>query len=225
MVGNWYSFTSDALQNLWQGFLNFIPAIIGAIVVFLIGWFVAILLGQLVTRILDLIKLNKLFARGQWDEALEKAGIKANVTGFIGAIVKWVLVLVFLSSAAKILNLPEFTEFLNKVVGYLPNVIIAALIFVATVIVSDIVERTVRAAVERVRVGYGQLVSAIIKWAIWIFAILAILIQLKVAASLMQTIFTGFIAVIVISCGLAFGLGGKEVAGDILKDFYKKLKG
>lgn len=193
--------------------------------VFVIGWLVAVAIGKLVIKILDLFKINQLFARGQWDEALEKAGIKANVTGFIGAIVKWVLVLVFLAAAAEILGLTQFAGFLNQILGYLPNVVIAALIFVATVIVVEIVEKVVVVSLERISPASSHMVGIVVRWGIWVFAILAILLQLGIAAGLVQTLITGLVAMLVISTGLAFGLGGKEVAAGVLQDLMKKLRG
>jgi len=225
MILDWYSVTIDALQNLWQGFVEFVPALIGAIVVFGIGWFISVFLGKIVAEILKKIRFNQIFEKGNWDEALAKADIKVDASAFIGAIVKWVFVIVFLMAAVEVLGLKEFAGFLGNILGYLPNVIVAAFILVVTVIITDILEKVVRAAVESIRVGYGQIVAAIIRWSIWIFAILAILIQLRVAPSLIETLFTGLVAVIVIAAGLAFGLGGKEIASDVLRDLYKKLKG
>jgi hypothetical protein len=225
IVQTWAQTTTYALQNLWQGFLSFIPTLIGAIIVFIIGWFIAIGIGKLIAEILTRIKFNQLFEKTGWKEALEKAELKVNAAEFVGAIVKWVLVIVFLLAAVEILGFVQFADFLRSALAYLPNVIVAALIFVVTVIVVDIVEKLVRAAVEGVKVGYGHLVSAIIKWSIWIFAILAILHQLGIARPFMETLFTGFVAMLVISLGISFGLGGKEVAAEILQDLRKKLKG
>lgn len=225
MILDWYSVTYEALQNLWQGFLSFVPNLIGALVVFIIGWFIAVGVGKLVAKILEKIKFNQFLEKTGWRGALEKAGIKIDGAGFIGAIFKWVLVIVFLLAAVEILGLVQFADFLADVLNYLPNVIVAALIFVVVVIIADIVEKLVRAAVEGTKIGYGHIAGLIVKWSIWVFAILAILVQLKVAPALMQTFFTGIIALIVIAGGLAFGLGGKEIAGEILRDLQRKLKG
>jgi small-conductance mechanosensitive channel len=224
MVLDWYSVTIQALQSLWQGFLGFIPVLVGAIIVFVIGWFISIGVGRLITEILKKVRFNQLFEKGGWKGALEKAEIKVDAAGFIGAIVKWVLVIVFLLAAVEILGLGQLAGFLGKVLSYLPNVIVAALIFVITVIVVDIVEKVVRVAVESIRVGYGQMVSAIIKWSIWIFAIIMILYQLGIGRPFMETLFTGLVAMLVISLGIAFGLGGKDVAAEILQDLKRKLK-
>ena len=224
MVLDWYYVTIQALQNLWQGFLSFIPVLVGAIIVFVIGWFVSVGVGKLITEILKRIKFNQIFEKEGWKSALEKAEIKVDASGFIGAIVKWILVIVFLLAAVDILGLVQFAGFLKSVLAYLPNVIVAALIFVVTVILVDIVEKVVRAAVESIKVGYGAMVSAVIKWSIWVFALLAILHQLGIARPFMETLFTGLVAMLVISLGIAFGLGGKEVAAEILQDVKRKLK-
>ena len=225
MVFDWYAVTIEALQGLWQGFLKFIPALVGAILVFVVGWFISIGVGKLIAEILKKLRFNRIFEGGIWKEALEKAEIKVDAAGFVGAIVKWVLIIIFLMAAVEVLGLSGFAGFLGNIVGYLPNVIVAVFIFVVAVIVVDLVEKVVRAAVESIRVGYGHLVGVIVRWSIWIFAILAILIQLRVAPELIQTLFTGFVALIVIAGGLAFGLGGKEVAGEVLQGLYRKLKG
>ena len=222
---DWYSVTFEALKGLWQAFLMFIPKLVGAIIIFIIGWFISVGIGKLISEILKRIKFNQIFEKGVWKDALEKAEFKIDASGFIGVICKWILVIVFLLAAVEILGLAQFADFLVKVLAYLPNVIVAALIFVVAVIISDILEKLVRAVVEGVRVGYGQVVGAIVRWSIWVFAVLAILIQLKIAPALLQSLFIGFVALLAIAGGIAFGLGGKEVAAELLQNLKKKLKG
>lgn len=225
IIQNWASITLDALKSLWRGFLGFIPNLIGAVIIFVVGWFISAGVGKLVEKILVKLKFNKIFEKSSWRQALEKAELKVDAAKFIGAIVKWVLVIVFLLAAIEILGLYQFAGFLQGVLAYLPNVIIAALIFVVTVILVDIVEKIVRASVEKAKIGYGNLVSLIVKWSIWVFAILAILSQLNIAQSFMKDLFRGIVGVIVITCGLAFGLGGREIAAGILGDLRKKIRG
>ena len=225
VITDWFDTTVLALKNLWVGFIDFIPNLIGAIVIFLIGWLIAIAIGKLVAEILKRVRFNRIFEKGGWKLALERADIKVDASAFIGAIVKWVLVIVFLSAAVEILGFKELTLFLTSdVLPFLPNVIVAAFIFVVAVIIADILEKVVRATVEGTRVGYGALVGAIVKWSIWIFAIFVILSQLRIAESLVQTIMQGIIALIVVAGGIAFGLGGKDVAAEILQDLRNKLR-
>ncbi|OHA76019.1 MAG: hypothetical protein A3I38_01635, partial [Candidatus Wildermuthbacteria bacterium RIFCSPLOWO2_02_FULL_47_10] len=152
-VLDWYSVTLSALQRLWEGLINFIPQFIGALVIFGVGWIIAVGVSRLVSELLKRVNFNQLFDRGGWKEALEKAEIKVDASDFVGAIFKWVLVIVFLLAAVDILGFRQFAVFLQNILGYLPNVIVAVLIFAVTVVVVDIVEKIVRAAVGGVRIG------------------------------------------------------------------------
>lgn len=225
IVGDWYSTTAKALLDLWGGFISFIPKLIGALIIFLIGWFISIGVGKLIAQLLRKIKFNRIFEKGGMKTALEKAEIKVDASGFIGVIFKWVLMIVFLLAAVEVLGLIQFADFLTEVLKYLPNVVIAVLIFAVAVIIADILEKVIRAAVEGIKVGYGHISGVIVKWSIWIFAILAILYQLQIAKELVQVLFTGIVALIVIAGGLAFGLGGKEFAANILQSIKRKFQG
>jgi small-conductance mechanosensitive channel len=225
LVQTWAEATTLALSKLWEGFWAFVPNLIGALIVFIIGWVVAQGIGKLVAEILNRIKLNQFFERTSWKTALEKAELKVNPSEFIGAIIKWILMIVFLLAVMEILGLVEFADFLKSILAYLPNVVIAILILVVTIIVVDIVEKIIRATVEGIKVGYGHLVSTVVKWSIWVFAILTILQQLKFEVAnwvfeLLKIVFIGIVAMVAI----AFGLGGKEMAAEILQDLRKKLK-
>jgi small-conductance mechanosensitive channel len=224
MVQDWTTVTLQALQNLWQGFLNFIPKLIGAIVVFVIGWFVAVWIGKLVAEILRKLRVDKIFEKTKWEEAFEKAEFKMKMSDFIGGIVKWVLVIVFLLAAVEILGLTQFAAFLRTIVAWLPNLVVAAAIFVVAVIIADIAEKLVKAIVGKMNVRYVSLVGSIVKWAIWIFAILAILAQLGVAPEIIQILIGGFVALVVISCSIAFGLGGKDLAREFLEGLRNKFR-
>lgn len=221
---DWWTTTVDALENLWIGFIDFIPNLVGALVVFIIGWVIAVAIGKLVEEVLKRVKFNRIFEKGGWKTALEKADIKVDASSFIGAIFKWVLLIAFLIAAVQILGLNQLRDFFVDVLNYLPNVIVAAFILVVAIIIADILEKVVRAAVEGTKIGYGQLVGAVVKWSIWIFAIFAILLQLGIAEDLVKTIIQGIVALIVIAGGIAFGLGGKDVAGEILQDLRNKLR-
>jgi len=224
MVQDWTTVTLQALQNLWQGFLNFIPKLIGAIVIFVIGWFIAVWVGKLVAEILRRLRVDKIFEKTKWEEALEKAEFKMKMSDFIGGIVKWVLVIVFLLAAVEILGLVQFAAFLRTIVAWLPNLVVAAAIFVVAVIIADIAEKLVKAIVGKMNVRYVNFVGSIVKWAIWIFAILAILAQLGVAPEIVQILIGGFVALIVISCSIAFGLGGKDLAREFLEGLRNKFR-
>lgn len=229
MILDWYTVTMTALQDLWRWFLGFIPNLFGAIIIFGIGWFISAGIGKLVAGILTKLKFNAIFERGSWKSALERANFKVNAAEFIGVLFKWVFAILFLMVAVEILGLTEFTYFLQNVLGYLDNVIIAALILVVAVVVIDLVSKVVVAAAEGSKFSRAYIAGEVVKIALWIFAILAILRQLLVAPELVDILFSaivyGVIAFLVISLGLSFGLGGKDTAAEILADVKRKLKG
>ncbi|MDD2731727.1 MAG: hypothetical protein PHI53_00855 [Candidatus Pacebacteria bacterium] len=223
-VFDWYTTTVNSLMDLWGGFIEFVPRLIGALVIFIIGWFISVIIGKIVAEVLKRIKFNKIFEKGDIKGALDRAELKVDASSFVGAIIKWILVIVFLSATVEVLGLVQFASFLNDVLSYLPNVVVAVLIFVVTVIITDITEKLVRAALESTKIGHASWGGAIAKWSIWVFAIFAILYQLQIAPGLIQTLLQGIVGLLVVSFGLAFGLGGKDVAAEILGNLKKKLQ-
>ncbi|MDO8618423.1 MAG: hypothetical protein Q7R49_00600, partial [Candidatus Daviesbacteria bacterium] len=159
------------IQPFLQGLVSFIANLLLAVIVFVIGYLISVGIGKLVTEILKSVKFNKLFDKEGWRTALQRAKIDVSPSDFIGAIFKWVFVIVSLLVSVDVLGLNQFSGFLNNVLGYLPSVVGATLIFVVAVIISDIVEKLVRVSVERIKVGHGYLAASIVKWSIWIFTI------------------------------------------------------
>lgn len=220
----WYTITAEALLDLWRGFINFLPELIGALLVFLVGWLVSVFLGRAVTQLLNRLKLNQFFERTGWSEAFRRADLKVDLSEFLGAIVKWVLVFAFLLAAVEILGFLQFASFLTTVLAFLPNVVVSVLIFAVAVILSDISQKVLVAGVEKAKIGYGKAIGLFVRWAIMVFALLAIMVQLGIARQMIMTLFTGLVALLVISLGLAFGLGGKEMAAETLRGLRDKLR-
>lgn len=215
------------IQPFLQNLVDFVANLLLAIIVFVIGYLISIGIGTIITEVLKSVRFNKLFEKEGWTKALQRANISVNPSEFIGAIVKWVFVIVSLLIAVDILKLAQFGMILSEVLNYLPNVVVAALIFVAAVIISDIVEKIVRVAVERIKVGYGYIASSIVTWAIWIFTIFLILDQLLPKNTLIETLYTaiiyGIVFAVSLGIALAIGLGGKETAAEVISDMRRKI--
>lgn len=223
MIKDWSTITLESLQAAWQGLLLFLPKLLGSIIVLVIGWFIAIGLGRLVAEILKQLKFNKIFERAGWKEALDKAELKVDPSEFIGAICKWILVIVFLLASVEILGFVQFADFLKSVVAWLPNLIVASAIFVVTVILTDILEKIIKAGVKKMEVGYADFLGMAVRWAIFIFAGLAILLQLGITPTIINTLVMGFVGMIALALGLAFGLGGKDAAARLIEDVKEKI--
>jgi len=225
---DWYKITEETIRSFGLQFIMISVKIVLVLIFFLIGWFISLGIGKLIAEILRRLQFNHIFEKGNWKEIFEKADLKIDAAEFIGDIIKWILVIVFLTISVGLLGLTDFSDILKKVVNYLPNVFIAVCLFVATVLIADILEKVVVVSVAGSKFPYSEAAGTIVKWAIWIFAFFAILERLIPEPNLFQFLFSSFIQgityMIVIAVGLAFGLGGKDIAADILKDIRKKIK-
>jgi len=207
-------------------FASFLPSLLAALIVFFVGWAVSVAAGRLVEKLLVMLRINQAFEhlRG-FRSAIERAGLALNIPLLIGEIVKWFLIIVTLLAATDILGLNEISSFLTSVLLYIPNVVVAALILTIAVVLANFVYRTVEASITAAGFESARMVAAVSKWAIIVFALLAALTQLNVAVTLIQTIVTAFFAMLALAGGLAFGLGGKELATKWLKKLETDISG
>ncbi|TET84106.1 MAG: hypothetical protein E3J36_02305 [Candidatus Nealsonbacteria bacterium] len=214
----------EIFQSFWQNLTQISPSIFWAILVLFIGWFVSKWIGQVAAAFLSKIRLNQVLKRMGLEEALTKIDARLNAPKFFGEIVRWFFVILFLMAASEIFGLAQFSQFLGKVISYYPNIFIAALIFVVAVFLADFSQKIVVGTLEKEKITYSRFLGRAIRWAIWLFAILAILYQLRITPSLILAILIGMVATISIALGIAFGLGGKDLAAKILKELEEKFK-
>ena len=213
-----------SFQNLWGGVIGFAPKLIIAIIVFVIGLLVASIIGKFVDKIISSLRVDSAFKSVGVDEMLHKGGFTLNSGHFIGGLVKWFLVIVFLVASLEILGLSQVTDFLkNVVLGYLPNVIVAALILVVAAFIAHAMQRIVVGSAKAAGAPSTHFLGGLTKWSIWAFAILAALYQLGIAGAFAQTLFTGFVAMVAIAGGLAFGLGGRDAASKYIEHLRKDI--
>jgi len=213
----------DSFGELWKSFFSFIPTLLAALIVFIVGWLISIFLGKLANRIICGIKLDLLLTKLGAKKALAKAKLKLDSGKFFEELVKWFFIIVFLMTTVDILGLREVTLFLKSILFYLPNVFIAAIVLLAATIVSSFVYRLVRASADAAGLASSGAVAGIAKWSILIFGFIMALVQLGIATTLIQTIVIGLIAMVALAGGLAFGLGGKDQAARVLERLRQDL--
>lgn len=221
---NWGNIVFSSLEIIWTGFVNFIPGFISALVIFSIGLIIAVGLAKATRRLIDALRIDSMLEKIGFRVSLEKAGLKLDIGYFVSELVKWFLIIVFLLAAAKILGLERISLFLDNVRMYIPDVIIAVFILLASLVVATFLEKVVQAVVLASNFSHALFLAAVTKWSIFIFAIFAALTQLGVAPNLIGTFFTGFVAMIAIGGGIALGLGGKEYAQELIGLLKKNIK-
>lgn len=224
VVQDWTSLVISSFQNLWVGAVAVLGNIVGALIVLIIGLIVAAGIGALVERIVNLIKLDKGLKSLGVEEYFERAGLNLNSGKFFGKIVYWFLVVVFLLAASDILGFFALSDFLRQVLLYVPNVIVAVLIMLAAVVVANFLRHLVRASVKSAGLHAPGFLSALTWWSVIIFGFFAALSQLGIAVSIINAIVTGFVAMLAIAGGLAFGLGGKEYAAQLLNRLRERVE-
>lgn len=216
VVQSWTDVVVGSLQNLWWGVVNYLPNLIGAFVVLVIGLIVAAGLGALVEKILEAVRLDTFLEKIGLKPIFDRAGLKLRAAYFFGKLVYWFVIVAFLLAVADSLQLYALSEFLTAVLNYLPNVIAAVLIMLAALVLAHFLRRLVTASVMSAKLHSGPFLGTVTWWAIVVFGFLTALAQLNIAAEIIQTIVTGFIAMLALAGGLAFGLGGKDYANHLL---------
>lgn len=199
--------------SLWYTVAGILPAILAAVIWFVIGWIVGVALYHVVVEVVKALRLNEALKATGLHETATRAGFNLDVGKFLGLLVQWFIILVFLVAALDILGLSSVTMFIqNVVLLYLPRVIVAALMIIIGAIASEVVRGLVIHSARAVGAHGANLAGTFAKWAIMVIAILAALSQLNIATDLIQTLFQGIVIAAALSFGLAFGLGGKDAA-------------
>jgi hypothetical protein len=212
LIQTWSQVFLLSLEGLWYGFIAVFPKILLALIIFIIGWIIASTLASLVIAGIDALKLDRLFKNANTDQALARAGLRLHIGKVFGELVKWFIIVVFLVASLNILGLDQVTVFLQEVLAYIPQVIIAALILVAGTILADFVRKFVSGSAAVANIRSSRLLGTISYYAIWILAVVTALDKLGIFGYFGQILFTGLVVMFALAFGLAFGLGGKEAA-------------
>lgn len=216
VVQNWADVAVVSLQQLWFSFVGFLPELLGAIVVFLVGLIVAAGLGMLVERVLDALRLNPLVNKTGVDEYFRRGGLELNVSRFFGRLTYWFIVIAFFLAAADILRFSALANFLQSVLLYIPRIAVAVLIMLAAAVVANFLKSVVRASVASARMHSAKFLGALTWWSVIVFGLLAALSQLGIAVTIINIILTGFVVMIALAGGIAFGLGGRDYAAHLV---------
>jgi len=220
----WAEVLNQSFQNLFYGLVAFLPNLLVALIIFILGWLVGVGLGRVVAQVINSLKVDQALRAAGVERVLERAGFKLSSGAFLGMLVKWFFIIVFLVASLEVLGLSQVTQFLTIVVlGYLPHVIVAVLILLVAAVIAEAAQRLVSGAARAASLSSANLLGSIARWAIWIFAILAALDQLGVTP-FVQTLFTGLVVALALAFGLAFGLGGQQEAARYLEKMREQIK-
>ena len=218
VLATWGDVFTESLQSVWLGFADFVPMLLVAVVLFVIGWVIGVVVAKAVEQVFAALKVDRALASARVDNVFRRAGMSLNSGYFVGQVVKWFIIVVFLIPSLNLLfgENNDVSAFLKEVLAYLPNVIVAALILVIASVLASAVSRLVMASTKAMNVESANMLGTIVKYAIWIFAMIIALSELGVATYYMGVLFTGVIAMLALAGGLAFGLGGRDAAARLV---------
>jgi hypothetical protein len=200
-----------------------LPAVIGALLILLVGYIIAKVVSGIVRRLLDRAGADRAFAeRGKAVYGTRASSIKPS--SLAATIVFWVIMLVFLIAAANFLGWPQVSLLLNNFIGWLPNLIVAVIILIAAPVVGRIVRGAVESGSAQMGMSSGSTLGRVAEIGVIAFAVLIAINQVGIATDLVNILFIGLVAALALAFGLAFGLGGRDVAGQVTQEWYAKSK-
>lgn len=209
-----------SLNNGLFAVVSFVPKFVAGLIVLLIGIIVASIVKQVLTEAFKALRIESFLHRYGVPEAKEEF----TWTNILAEIARWFVILIFLIPTTDVWGLPQVVTVLNTFLLYLPNVFVAAIIMLVGLVFAKLSHDVVLASIRGVSENTASTVASVTRWAVVVFAVLATLSQLGIAADLIRILFTGFVAMLAIAGGIAFGLGGQDSAKDVLENLRKRLR-
>lgn len=224
MWQDWSAKLYSTFTEVGNGVIGFVPKLFVSLIVFIAGWIIGSVLGNLVERFFKSIDFDKFLDGLGLKELLSHADVKLNSGYFLGECVKWFTIVVFLFAGLNVLGLDAVNGVLSGLVNvYLPHIIAAALILLFGGLIANASRSTVVASAKAMGLPSAHFVGGVVRWTIWVLVIISALFQFDIFSALVQTLFTGVVAALALAIGLSFGLGGKEAAAEYLKKLRRDI--
>jgi hypothetical protein len=221
-VTSWGDAIFVALSGALNDLVLFVPKLLGALVILLVGWLLAKAVDALVSKGLRAVRFNQVAQRAEIDHFLDKAGVRLDPAAVVGKLAYWFLFLIFIGAAFNAFGLTQVTAVINQIIAYLPNVAVALVVLLVGALLATIAAHLVRGASGSARVGDPDLLAGLARAAVLAFAVLIALNQLQIGAAIVNTLFMALVGAVALAAALAFGLGGRDVAGRLVEDWYAR---
>jgi small-conductance mechanosensitive channel len=204
------------LQDALSAFFSYLPQLIGAIVILIVGYVVARALQAIVGRVLQGIGFDRWMERGGIKQFFDRAETNQTPVSILGALVFWFVFIIAITMAADALGIPQVSAVLAQLIAYIPSIVAAILILILAALLANFISGIVRGATG------SDILSSIARYAIIVYAVFAALTQLGIAVQLTANTFLIVLGAVALAAAIAFGIGGREVARDILEKAYNR---
>lgn len=207
----------ESYETFFNKLADFLPSLIGALLILIVGWIIAKLVKTAAVRLLKLIKLDVVTEKAKIDQFLKDGGSNKSAIDIIGGIIYWLIMLIVILSGLDALGLGVASELFNQIILYIPNVIVAVLALIFGVFLAGFIAQVVSTYLANIGVTNSSAIGAIAKYAIILFVVSLSLTQLSIGEELVSNAFLLLFGAVCLALGLSFGLGGKEWAAGVIK--------
>lgn len=205
-------------ERLWQSLLNFLPNLLAALVLFLVGWLLARLLKAITVRVIP--RLYRLIPSKSFQRSLKASGMERLVTEITAGIIFWLVFLLFLAAATEALGLPVVSTLLSGFARYLPSVLAAVVILVAGIVVANLARTAIATAASSAGVAYGELLARLTQIAILLVVGVVAVDQIGIDSTFLMISMAVVLFAVLGGMALGFGLGARSVVGNLLASHY-----
>lgn len=223
-ITDWSAAMMTSLAAAMALFFSAIPKIFGFLVIIIVGWIIASAIEKGVVALLRSVKFNNLAERSGLADFVARMGVDTDSAGLIGLVLKWFVRLIALVVAFDALGLPAVSEVLRQLLLWLPNVVVALVVLVIGGLAAKALSNVVRGAASDGGLGNADMLAKVASALVWTFAIVVAVNQIGIATTLVNTLFMAVVGAIALALGLAFGLGGRETAAEIVRIWYSKAQ-
>jgi hypothetical protein len=221
-ITDWGAAIMTSLTAALSMFLAAIPRVVGFLVILIIGWLIAGALAAAVAALLRAVRFNDLAGRAGLSGFVQNMGIRKDTAGVLADIVKWFVRLIVLVVAFDALGLPAVSVVLQQFLLWIPNLIVAVVILVIAGLAANALGDLVRGSTAQAGLSNPDVLATVVRVAVWSFGIVIAVNQIGIAQTLVNTLFMGFMGALALAAGLAFGLGGRDTAAQIVQSWYRQ---
>jgi hypothetical protein len=221
-LGQFGAAITASLTTALSLFLGAIPRIVGFLLILIIGWIISGVLASAVAALLRAVRFNVLAQSAGIHGFIHNMGLRTDASALLANIVKWFVRLIVLVVAFDALGLPAVSEVLQQFLLWIPNLVVAVVVLVIAGLAANALSNLVRGSTAQAGLGNPDLLATIARIAVWGFGIVVAVNQIGVAQALVNTLFMAFVGALALAVGLAFGLGGRETASQILQNWYRR---
>ena len=221
---DWKAILWDPVSGIFTRAVNFLPTLISAFAVIIIGWFIAKAIQKITSKVFSWLKLDVLSDKSGLSNLLSKGGIKQTFSQLLSVLLYWFVMLLVFISALNILQLNVLAQLMDKIIFYIPNVIAAVFVVVVGMYLASFLSGLVKTAMKGIGVQEAHFLGNLTRSVVILFALVISLQQLRIQAGILSFALQVSLGSIGLAIGLAFGLGGKETASRMLEEWREKVR-